>query len=89
MQSKIYSVVIISIFVFALIARMPTVFEIVLAQEDGRDTEIGGEPKLGGDTGMTESDLGGNDTGMTVSDIENDTEIINGQTDKGTGISGG
>jgi hypothetical protein len=82
-------VVIISIFVFALIARMPIVFEIVLAQEDGGDTEIGGQPELGGDTGMTESDLGGNDTGMTVSDIENDTEIINGQNDNGIGMGGG
>ncbi|HJU59975.1 MAG TPA: hypothetical protein VJ583_09500 [Nitrososphaeraceae archaeon] len=88
MQSKIYLVVIISILVFALTARMPTVFEIVLSQEDGGDTEIGGEPKLGGDTGMTESDLGGNDTGMTVSDIENDTEIINRQSDKGIRIGG-
>ena len=88
MQSKIYSVVIISIFVFALNARIPTIFEIVLAQENG-DTELGGEPELGGDTGMTESDLGGNDTGMTVSDIENDTEITNGQNDEGIGIGGG
>ncbi|HET8857859.1 MAG TPA: hypothetical protein VFM28_10065 [Nitrososphaeraceae archaeon] len=89
MQSKIYSVVIISIFVFALIAIISTIaFEIVLAQEDG-DTELGGEPELGGDTGMTESDLGGNDTGMTVSDIENDTEITNGQNDEGIGIGGG
>jgi hypothetical protein len=70
-------VVIISIFVFALIARMPIVFEIVLAQEDGGDTEIGGQPELGGDTGMT------------VSDIENDTEIINGQNDNGIGMGGG
>lgn len=88
MQSKIYSVVIISIFEFALMAIISTAFEIVLAQEDG-DTELGGEPELGGDTGMTESDLGGNDTGMTVSDIENDTEITNGQTDEGIGIGGG
>ena len=76
MQSKIYSVVIISIFVFALMAIISTAFEIVLAQEDG-DTELGGDPELGGDTGMTESD------------IENDTEITNGQTDEGIGISGG
>jgi hypothetical protein len=77
MQSKIYSVVIISIFVFALIAIISTIaFEIVLAQEDG-DTELGGEPELGGDTGMTESD------------IENDTEITNGQNDEGIGIGGG
>ena len=76
MQSKIYSVVIISIFVFALIAIISTAFEIVLAQEDG-DTELGGEPELGGDTGMTESD------------IENDTEITNGQNDEGIGIGGG
>ena len=76
MQSKIYSVVIISIFVFALNARIPTIFEIVLAQENG-DTELGGEPELG------------NDTGMTVSDIENDTEIMNGQTDEGIWIGEG
>ena len=76
MQSKIYSVVIISIFVFALIAIISTAFEIVLAQEDG-DTELSGEPELGGDTGMTESD------------IENDTEITNGQNDEGIGICGG
>ena len=76
MQSKIYSVVIISVFVFALIAIISTAFEIVLAQEDG-DTELSGEPELGGDTGMTESD------------IENDTEITNGQNDEGIGICGG
>ena len=76
MQSKIYSVVIISIFVFALNARIPTIFEIVLAQENG-DTELGGEPELGGDTGMT------------VSDIENDTEIMNGQTNEGIWIGEG
>ena len=76
MQSKIYSVVIISIFEFALMAIISTAFEIVLAQEDG-DTELGGEPELGGDTGMT------------VSDIENDTEITNGQNDEGIGIGGG
>jgi hypothetical protein len=70
-------VVIISIFVFALIAIISTIaFEIVLAQEDG-DMELGGEPEFGGDTGMTESD------------IENDTEITNGQNDEGIGVGGG
>jgi hypothetical protein len=88
-QSKMYSVILISILAFALIAEISTAFETVLAQEDGGDTELGGEPGLGGDTGMTESDLGGNDTGMTVSDIENDTETINGQTDEGIDIGGG
>jgi hypothetical protein len=88
MQSKMYSVILISILAFALIAEISTAFETVLAQ-DGGDMELGGEPGLGGDTGMTESDLGGNDTGMTVSDIENDTETINGQTDEGIDISGG
>ena len=53
----------------------------VQSQEDGRDTELGGDPELGGNTGMTESDLGGNDTGMSISDLENDTEITNGQMD--------
>jgi len=43
--------------------------------------EIGGDKELGGDTGMTESDLGGNDTGMTISDLENDTRMTNGQLD--------
>ena len=53
-----------------------------LAQEnDNRDTEIGGDLELGGDTGMTESDLGGNDTGMTISDLDNDTRMTNGQLD--------
>ena len=42
-------------------------------RKKNRDTE------LGGDTGMTESDLGGNDTGMTISDLENDTGMTNGQ----------
>jgi hypothetical protein len=64
--------------VFALIIGIP--FINVLAQEDdNRDTEIGGDIKLGGDTGMTESDLGGNDTGITISDLENDTRMTNGQ----------
>ena len=89
MQSKIYSMAIISIIVFTLYARIPTAFETVLAQENGGDMELGGEPELGGDTGMNESDLGGNDTGMTIIDIENDTEITKGQTDEGIGTGGG
>ena len=88
MQSKNYSIVIISILAFALITVIPGIFENVLAQED-EDTELGGDPELGGDAGMTESDLGGNDTGMTVSDIENDTEITNGQAGEGIGTDGG
>ena len=72
MESTICSIVISSILAFALIAGIP--FVNALAQEDdNRDTEIGG------DTGMTESDLGGNDTGMTISDLENDTGMTNGQ----------
>lgn len=58
----------------------PISFENVLAQQndDGSiDTELGGDPELGGDTGMTESDMGGKDIGMTVSDLENDTDITN------------
>ncbi|HET7643842.1 MAG TPA: hypothetical protein VFK40_10065 [Nitrososphaeraceae archaeon] len=54
--------------------------ENVLAQQNGsevdNDTEVGGS-ELGGDTGMTESDMGGKDIGMTVSDLENDTNIVN------------
>lgn len=88
MQSKMNSLVIISILAFALIAGLFSVCENVLAQV-GEDTELGGDPELGGDAGMTESDLGGNDTGMTVSDIENDTEIINGQPDEDIGTDGG
>ena len=71
MESTICSILISSILAFALIAGIP--FVNALAQEDdNRDTE------LGGDTGMTESDLGGNDTGMTISDLENDTGMTNG-----------
>ena len=88
MQSKMHLVGLISILEFALITGIPGVFENVLAQED-EDTELGGDPELGGDAGMTESDLGGNDTGMTVSDIENDTEITNGQAGEGIGTDGG
>jgi hypothetical protein len=67
-----------SILAFTLIVGIS--FINVLAQEDdNRDTEIGGDIKLGGDTGMTESDLGGNDTGITISDLENDTRMTNGQ----------
>ena len=59
--------------------------ENVLAQQNGsevdKDTEVGGS-ELGGDTGMTESDMGGKDIGMTVSNLENDTKIpTNNQTD--------
>jgi len=68
------------ILAFVLIAGIP--FVNALAQEnDNRDTEIGGDLELGGDTGMTESDLGGNDTSMTISDLENDTRMTNGQLD--------
>ena len=82
MKSKICSIVISFIFAFALIAGILSTFvNTVAQQEDGRDTELGGDPELGGDTGMTESDLGGNDTGMSISDLENDTEITNGQMD--------
>ena len=78
MESTICSILISSILAFALIAGIP--FVNALAQEDdNRDTEIGGDIKLGGDTGMTESDLGGNDTGMTISDLENDTGMTNDQ----------
>ena len=80
MKSKICSIVISSILAFALIAGILSTFVNTVAQEDGRDTELGGDPELGGDTGMTESDLGGNDTGMTISDLENDTGMTNGQT---------
>lgn len=63
----------------------PISFENVLAQQndDGSiDTELGGDPELGGNTGMTESDMGGKDIGTTISDLENDTNIINNnQTD--------
>ena len=58
----------------------PISFENVLAQQndDGSiDTELGGDPELGGNTGMTESDMGGKDIGTTISDLENDTDIIN------------
>ncbi|MGZ5485773.1 MAG: hypothetical protein ACXWFB_07685 [Nitrososphaeraceae archaeon] len=81
MKSKICSIVISSILAFALIAGILSTFVNTVAQEDGRDTELGGDPELGGDTGMTESDLGGNDTGNSISDLENDTEITNGQMD--------
>jgi hypothetical protein len=61
MESTICSIVISLILTFTLI---PSSFVNVLAQDDDKkDTE------LGGDTGMTESDLGGNDTGMTNSQI--------------------
>lgn len=68
MDSKLHSIIISSILAFVLIAGIP--FVNALAQEnDNRDTEIGGDLELGGDTGMTESDL------------ENDTRMTNGQLD--------
>lgn len=82
---KIYSMFIISFFLaLALIANPNRIVSIslenVLAQQNGsevdKDTEVGGS-ELGGDTGMTESDMGGKDIGMTVSDLENDTNIVN------------
>ena len=80
MESIICSITISFILAFVLIAGIP--FVNALAQEnDNIDTEIGGDLELGGDTGMTESDLGGNDTGMTISDLENDTRMTNGQLD--------
>jgi hypothetical protein len=82
MESKMCSMMIFSILAFALIAGIVSSFLNALAQEDdNRDTELGGDPELGGDTGMTESDLGGNDTGMTISDLENDTGMTNSQMD--------
>ncbi|MGI9011268.1 MAG: hypothetical protein ACR2F1_08785 [Nitrososphaeraceae archaeon] len=81
MKSKICSIVISSILAFALIAGILSTSVNTVAQEDGRDTELGGDPELGGDTGMTESDLGGNDAGMSISDLENDTEITKGKMD--------
>jgi hypothetical protein len=69
-----------SILAFTLIVGISSSFVHALSQEDdNRDTELGGDPELGGDTGMTESDLGGNDTGVTLSDLENDTRITNAQ----------
>jgi hypothetical protein len=80
MESTICSIAISFILAFALIAEIPSSVVNALAQDDDKkDTELGGETELGGDTGMTESDLGGNDTGMTISDLENDTGMNNGQ----------
>ncbi|HEU5461053.1 MAG TPA: hypothetical protein VFU79_02155 [Nitrososphaeraceae archaeon] len=80
MESKMCSIVISSILAFAVIAGIQSSFLDALAQEDdNRDMELGGDPELGGDTGMTESDLGGNDTGITISDLENDTGTTNSQ----------
>jgi len=75
------SIMVSSILAFTLIVGISSSsFVHALAQEDdNRDTELGGDPELGGDTGMTESDLGGNDTGVTISDLENDTRITNDQ----------
>ena len=82
---KIYSIFITSsLFVLTLTANSIGIVSIslenVLAQQNGsevdKDTEVGGS-ELGGDTGMTESDMGGKDIGMTVSDLENDTNIVN------------
>ena len=76
------------VIVFVLISITPLTeriisFENVLAQQNNyNNTELGGGRELGGDTGMTESDLGGEDLGTTVSDLENDTKIpTNNQTD--------
>ncbi len=80
MKSMICSIMVSSIIAFALIAGIPFVNALV-QEDDNRDTEIGGDKELGGDTGMTESDLGGNDTGMTIGDLENDTRMTNGQLD--------
>jgi hypothetical protein len=80
MESKMCCIMVSSILVFTLIVGILSSFVNALAQEDdNRDTELGGDPELGGDTGMTESDLGGNDTGVTLSDLENDTRITNAQ----------
>ncbi|MGE0242634.1 MAG: hypothetical protein AB7F53_04805 [Nitrososphaeraceae archaeon] len=76
--------IILSFLVFVLIANTTGIISIslenVLAQQNGsevdEDTEVRGS-ELGGDTGMTESDMRGKDTGMTVSDLENDTNIVN------------
>lgn len=74
------SIMVSSILAFTLIVGISSSFVHALAQEDdNRDTELGGDPELGGDTGMTESDLGGNDTGVTISDLENDTGNTNAQ----------
>ena len=90
MKLKTYSTIFVISILFAvtLIATTeirPISFENVLAQQndDGSiDTELGGDPELGGNTGMTESDMGGKDIGTTISDLENDTDIINNnQTD--------
>jgi hypothetical protein len=78
MESKMCSRMVSSILALTLIVGISSSFVNALAQEDdNRDTELGGDPELGGDTGMTESDLGGNDTGVTISDLENDTRITN------------
>lgn len=82
---KVYSIFIISsVLALALIANpngiVSILLENVLAQPNGsevdKDTEVGGS-ELGGDTGMTESDMGGKDIGMTVSNLENDTNFVN------------
>ena len=76
------------VIVFVLISITPLTeriisFENVLAQQNNdNNTELGGGSELGGDTGMTESDVGGEDLGITVSDLENDTKVNdNNQTD--------
>jgi hypothetical protein len=93
MKLKTYSIIfVISIILFAVTLIATTEirlisFENVLAQQNDDDdssidTELGGDPELGGNTGMTESDMGGKDIGTTVSDLENDTDITNNnQTD--------
>ena len=91
MKLKTYSTIFVVSILFAVTLNATTeirliLFENVLAQQnddDGSiDTELGGDPELGGNTGMTESDMGGKDIGTTVSDLENDTDITNNnQTD--------
>jgi hypothetical protein len=98
MKAKINSIIIfLSVFVaFALTTITESAaavtegiisLENVWAQQNStdsgsRDTELGGDTELCGNTGMSESDLGGEDIGMTVSDLENDTDIANNnQTD--------
>ena len=90
MKLKTYSTIFVISILFAVTLIATTeirsiLFENVLAQQndDGSiDTELGGDPELDGDTGMTESDMGGKDIGTTVNDLENDTDIThNNQTD--------
>jgi hypothetical protein len=83
----VISIILFAVTLIATTEIRPILFENILAQQndddDGSiDTELGGDPELGGNTGMTESDLGGKDIGTTISDLENDTDITNNnQTD--------